>query len=135
MDIASYDAVKARQILFSVPSMDEAMKLAVYRIPKNTQLVTQHALKRFLTFLEAALKGSQQEFSPDLLVNSPEVLAPNFGFILFSRFFFPSPPFWLSHYLEEDILPEFNLTMKFEPVSIFESPINEFLEPWLVFFL
>lgn len=93
MDIASYDAVKARQILFSVPSMDEAMKLAVYRIPKNTQLVTQHALKRFLTFLEAALKGSQQEFSPDLLVNSPEVLAPNFGFILFSRFFFPSPPF------------------------------------------
>ena len=92
MDIAPYDAVKARQMLLSVPSMDEAMKLAAYRIPKNTQLVTQHALKRFLTFLEAALKGSQQEFSPDLLVNSPEVLAPNFGFILFSRFF-SFPPF------------------------------------------
>jgi len=93
MDIAPYDAVKARQMLLSVPSMDEAMKLAAYRIPKNTQLVTQHALKRFLAFLEAALKGSQQEFSPDLLVNSPEVLAPNFGFILFSRFFFSFPPF------------------------------------------
>ena len=94
MDIASYDAVKARQMLFSVPSMDEAMKLAAYRIPKKyaTRDATRFE-KRFLTFLEAALKGSQQEFSPDLLVNSPEVLAPNFGFISFSRFFFPSPPF------------------------------------------
>ncbi len=42
IDIAAYDAVKTRQMLFSLHSTDEAMKLAAYRIPKNTQLATQH---------------------------------------------------------------------------------------------
>jgi len=63
MDIAPYDAVKARQMLLSVPSMDEAMKLAAYRIPKK--YATRDAT-RFETISNFS-GGSSQGFTTRIL--------------------------------------------------------------------